>query len=275
MTNSEPLTPSQFPIPTPSGSPIWVTVVVGLVCLSVGLSVSFLLKTTKHSAVPTVPCASGAPSEQKPKAQPDLVERATAGDMQAMEELSTIAVAQRSVLQAVALAKGRAAQKQTALDLLRENLGQNVDSEGLKKLLQFAQDGDTARVAIGVAAGLAGSKGCDLLYELSTAKGTPPEMALLAGQFLNSREVRAKASPALAVVLDLRDATECDKRKAILEKAIELGDRRILRHIVPLTKKTGCGAKKADDCNPCLRDGNQKVIRDSMAKAQGRKAPTF
>lgn len=275
MTQHEPLTPSEVPVSSGSGSPVWVTVVVGLVCLSLGLSVSFLLKSGKQPTGPAVPCPSIAASEQKPKAQPDVIERATAGETQAMDELSAIAVERRSVAQAVALAKGRAAQKQLALDLLRENLAQNADNDGLKKLMQFAQDGDTARVAIGIAASLSGSKGCDLLYELSVAKGTPPEMALLAAQFLNSKEVRAKASPALALVLDLRDATECDQRKTILEKAAEIGDRRILRHIVPLTKKTGCGAKKTDDCNPCLRDDTQKVIREALGKAQGRKGPSF
>lgn len=254
---------------------MWVTVVVGLVCLSLGLAVSFVLKGNKPAPPPTVPCASAMASSQKPKAEPDVIERATAGETRAMDELSAIPVEQRSVAEAVALAKGRAAQKQMALDLLRENLTQSADAEGMKKLLQFAQDGDTARLAIGIAAGLSGSKGCDLLYELSIAKATPPEMGILAGHFLNGKEVRAKASPALAVVLDLRDATECEQRKALLEKAIEIGDRRILRHVVPLTKKTGCGPKKADDCNPCLREDNQKLIRDAMAKTQSRKGPAF
>jgi hypothetical protein len=275
MTNSDPLMPSNVSVPGPSGSPIWVTVVVGLLCLSVGLAVSFLLKGAKHSSAAMAPCASAVPSAQKPKVEPDVLERAMAGEMRAMDELSAVAAEQRSVAQAVALSKGRSVQKLTALDLVREKLAQNVDAEGLKKLMQFAQDGDTARTAIGIAASLSGPKGCDLLYELSVAKGTPPEMALLAGQFLNAAEVRAKASPALALVLDLRDATECEKRKAILEKAVEIGDRRIVRHIVPLTKKTGCGSKKTDDCNPCLRDGNQKVIRDAMGKAQARKSPSF
>jgi hypothetical protein len=273
MIESEPLTPSN--VPAASGSPIWVTVVVGLICLSVGLGVSFLLKGAKHPQAVSTPCASAAASSHKPKAEPDVIERATLGETRGMDELSAIAVDQRNVDQAVALSRGRAAQKLVALDLLRENLAQNVDAEGLKKLMQFAQDGDTARTAIGIAAGLSGSKGCDLLYELSVAKGTPPEMALLAGQFLTSKDVRAKASPALVLVLDLRDATDCDKRKAILEKALEIGDRRILRHVVPLTKKTGCGAKKTDDCNPCLRDDNQKAIRDVLGKAYARKGPTF
>jgi hypothetical protein len=275
MSTSEPLTPAKLSVPAPSGTPIWLTVVVGLVCLSVGLGVSFLLKGAKHANPVIAPCASSVASADKPKTEPTVLERAVTGEMGAMDELSAIAVEQRSVAQAVALSKGRAVQKLTALDLLRENLAQSPESDGIKKLMQFAQEGDTARTAIGIAAGLSGSKGCDLLYELSVAKGVPPEMAVLAGQFLNGKEVRAKASPALALVLDLRDAKECSERKTILEKAVEIGDRRILRHIVPLTKKTGCGPKKSDDCNPCLREENQKSIRDAMAKSQARKSPTF
>jgi hypothetical protein len=197
------------------------------------------------------------------------------GDRAAMDEVNAVSVEQRSVAQAIALSKGRVVEKHMALDHLRETLAQNVDAEGLKKLMQFAQDGDTVRTALGIAASLPGEKGCDILYELSTMKSTPPEMAMIAGQFLNSTEVRAKASPALGLVLGLRDATTCEERKTILEKSVTVGDKRLVRHIVPLTKKTGCGEKKADDCHPCLRDENQKVIRDALGKTQLRKAPTF
>jgi hypothetical protein len=247
---------------------------VGLTSLSIGLAVSFLLRGPKPPPI-AAPCASTSSSVDKPKHEPDALERAAAGETRGMEEISGIAVEQRSLAQAIALSKGRAAQKQIALDLLRENLAKSSDGDALKKLMQFAQDADTARTAIGIAAELSGPKGCDLLYELSIAKGTPPEIALLAAQFLNTKEVRVKASPALALVLDLRDAKECDERRALLEKAAETGDKRILRHVVPLTKKTGCGQKKTDDCNPCLRNDNQKVIRDVLARAQGRKSPTF
>jgi hypothetical protein len=275
MTDPDLVTPSSVPVRATSGSPVWVLVVVGLACLSLGLGVSFMLKGEKPAAAPKVPCASVAQSSEKPKAEPDILERASTGEQRAMDELSAIAVEQRSLEQAVALSKGRVAQKLLALDLLRENLAKSADADGLRKLMQFAQDGDTARTAMAIAAGLAGSKGSDLLYELSISKGTPPDMALLAGQFLNGKDVRAKASQALALVLDLRDATECARRKGLLEKAAEIGDRRILRHIVPLTKKTGCGAKKTEDCNPCLREDNQKVIREAMGKAQTRKSPSL
>jgi hypothetical protein len=192
-----------------------------------------------------------------------------------MDELSAIAVEQRTVAQAMALSKGRAAEKQMALDHLRETLSSGIEPDELKKLMLFAQDGDTARGAIGIAAGLMDEKGCDLLYELQTLKSTSPEMAILAGQFLASKDVRSKASPALSLVLELKDATTCEQRKAILEKAIQVGDKRLVRHIVPLTKKTGCGEKKNDDCHPCLRDENQKIIREALTKTQARKSPVF
>lgn len=275
MTNQEPSYAPSVPPGQSSGSSIWLMVAVGLTCLSLGLGVSFLLRGKSPNVAVAAPNPSSVSSAQQPKPEPSLLERAAMGETKAMEELGAIAIDQRDVKQAVALSKGRAVQKSMALDLLRENLQKSADADGLKRLMQFAQDGETARTAIGVAAELDGPKGSDLLYELSIAKNTPGEMALLAGQLLNSKELRSKASPALALVLDLRDATSCEQRKGILEKAVDIGDKRIVRHIVPLTKKSGCGDKKNDDCNPCLREGNQKLIRDSMGKTQGRKAPSF
>lgn len=274
MTIQEPYVPSVPPGQTSTGTSIWLTVAVGLTCLSLGLGVSFLLRGKAPPSAAATPRAS-ATSAPAPKPEPTLLERAALGETKAMDELGAIAVEQRDIKQAVALSKGRAAQKAMALDLLRENLEKSADADGMKKLMQFAQDGETSRAAIGIAATLEGSKGCDLLYELSIAKNTPAEMSMVAGQLLNSKELRSKASPALALVLDLRDATSCEQRQAILEKSLELGDKRMVRHIVPLTKKSGCGPKKTDDCNPCLREGNQKLIRDSMGKTQARKAPSF
>jgi hypothetical protein len=273
--------PPPAPVPTfstvPSpGTPIWVTVVTALCCLGLGLSVSLFFRGSQAAgSVQTVVSARVNASASVPTAPLDPLAPVAQGNRAAMDEVNSIAVEKRSIAQAVALSKGRVVEKHMALDLLRETLAQNVDGEGIKKLMQFAQDGDTVRTAIGIAASLPGEKGSDLLYELSTIKSTPPEMAILAGQFLNISEVRAKTSSALSLVLGLRDATTCEERKSLLEKAITDGDKRLVRHIVALTKKTGCGEKKNDDCHPCLRDDNQKIIRDALTKTQARKAPTF
>lgn len=263
-----------LPVSPPSGTPIWVTVVTALSCLGLGLAVSLFTRGSQVAAAPMANCSS-AQVREAPKVALDAVGRAALGESKAMEELGAIAVEQRTVVQATALSKGRAVEKRMALEHLRGTLAQVVDAEGLKRLMQFAQDVDTARDAIGAAAALSESKGCDLLYELSTLKSTPMELALLSGQFLSGRELRAKASPALALVLDLREATTCEQRQVILEKSLEIGDKRLVRHIVPLTKKTGCGDKKSDDCHPCLRSENQKLIRDALQKTQARKAPSF
>lgn len=276
-------TPAPPPAPLPNvstlpsaGTPIWVTVVTALCCLGLGLSVSLFFRGTQAAASSQAvrSISSSAPSE-RPKEPADPLVLVAQGNRTAMDAISAIPIDKRTVAQAIALSKGRVVEKHMALDLLRETLLQNVDSEGMKKLMQFSQDGDTVRTAVGIAASLPGEKGSDLLYELSTTKSTPPEMAMLAGQYLNTSEVRAKASPALTAVLSLRDATTCEERKAILEKSLTVGDKRLVRHIVPLTKKTGCGDKKNDDCNPCLRDENQKIIRDALTKTQVRKVPVF
>ena len=137
------------------------------------------------------------------------------------------------------------------------------------------RDADTAREVIGLFATLPGPLGPDLLYEFANDKKTQPELAKLSDQLLLNKEVRPKASPALAIVLDLRDATTCEARLAILEKAPEVGDRRMLSVAVSYVKKTGCGDKNRQDCNACLRDDNSKILRAAFAKVQTRKPPIY
>ncbi len=262
------------PTPAPYGVPLWVVVTVGLVCLGLGLGVSFMLRPTAPAAE-----ASGRPSASAPvdppKPEPTLLERASEGDPKGMEELNAIALEQRTIPQMVALARGRGVEKRLALDHMKKTVGDTPDKESAKRLMQFAQDGETAREALALIASLPGSVGVDMLFELSNAKATPAEMALFATQLLSTQEVRKKASPALALVFDMKEAADCEARKKLLEKAIEVGDRRLVKQVVALTKKTGCGDKKTDDCHPCLRDDNSKIIVDSLIKIQKRKPPAF
>ena len=195
-----------------------------------------------------------------------------------LDALEKLPPAERSIEQALALSQGHAAVKRLALAHLRGTIakqGGAPDAESTKRLVQFARDADTAREVIGLFATLPGPVGPDLLYEFSTDKKTQPELAKLAEQLLLSKEVRSKASPALSLLLDLRDATACEARLPLLEKAPDVGDRRMLSVAVSYIKKTGCGASNRQDCNPCLRDDNSKVLRTAIAKVQGRKAPAL
>ena len=195
-----------------------------------------------------------------------------------MDVLEKIEPAQLSIEQALALSQGRAAVKRLALTHLKSTIEKqngSPDVETIKRLVQFARDADTSREVIGLFATLTGSAGPDLLYEFANDKKLQPELAKLAEQLLLNKQVRTKASAALAMALDLRDATTCESRLALLEKAPDVGDRRMLNVSSSFIKKTGCGDNHRADCNPCMRADNSKVLRTALAKIQNRKPPMY
>lgn len=272
---SQPIPPPK----TPSGGvPLWATVLISLLCLGVGLAVS-LVTASSRKPEPTANLtanASASAEAKKPALTP--IELAEQGDPRAVGELEKMEPINRSIEQALALSKGLAAEKRLALSHLRSTiakLGGTPDAEATKRLVQFAKDADTAREVIGLIATLPGPVGPDLLYEFANDKKTQPELAKLSDQLLLNKQVRQKASPALALFLDLRDATTCEVRQTLLEKAPEVGDRRMLSLAASYIKKTGCGDKNRQDCNPCLRDNNSKIIGTALTKVKGRKPPSY
>ena len=272
---SQPVLPTK---PASSGVPLWLTLVISLVCLGIGLAVS-LVRATVSKTEPVVPIATSvAASAEAKKPEPTPIELAEQGNPQAVSALEKIEPANRSLEQDLALSRGRAAEKRLALSHLRSTLakaGGTPDAEALKRFIQFAKDAETAREVIGLFATLPGSQGADLLYEFANDKKTPPELAKLAEQLLLNKEVRPKASVALRLLLDLKDASTCEARQQLLEKAPEVGDRRMLSLVVSYIKKTGCGDKNQKDCNPCLRADNSKILRTAIAKIQTRKPPSY
>ncbi len=281
MSQSSPDVPVESrPLPQPppasGGVSVWAAVITGLLCLGVGLSVS-LITARKKEPVPLA-SVSRLPSAEPAKPPPTQLELAEQGNPQAVDALEKITPADRTIEQALALSQGRNAEKHLALTHLRSTIAKSggiPDAESVKRLVQFAKDPDTAREVIGLFATLPGPLGPDLLNEFATDKKTAPELAKLAEQFLLNKEVRSKASPALALVLDLREATTCEARESLLEKASEIGDRRALGIAVSLTKKTGCGDNSRKDCNPCLRADNSKVLSKAIASVQKKKAPSY
>lgn len=278
MSTSPPPVPPAVDItslrPPSSGTPLWVTVTVALTCLGLGLGVSFMLNAGRPAVVEPkpVPSASASASSKPP---PTLLQRAAAGEAAAMDKLAAVDAQERSAEQMIALAQGRSVQKHLALEHLRGELKKTVDEDLLKKLMGFARDGETAKAAVEVMSELPGKDGPDMLYDIATSKGTATDTAQLAAQLIGTKAVRSKASPALSLVLDLREATTCEERQKLLEKAVEVGDRRALRQVIALTKKRGCGDNKRDDCNPCLREDNSKLLRQAIKSTQRRKAPDY
>ena len=178
----------------------------------------------------------------------------------------------------VILAAGRAEQKRSLVGALRQKIEQNPalgkDNAVLSQLLHLAEDPTTATDAVSAMALLEPPSGADLLYEVWTATQIRTDTTELARALLYSTDVRPKASPALAVALELRVAETCQQYQVILPKALTDGDRRAWHLLTKLTAKRGCGPKKSDDCFECLRAKSDELSATINA-VKSRRAPIF
>jgi hypothetical protein len=107
----------------------------------------------------------------------------------------------------------------------------------------------------------------DVLYALSN-RSVPSRLKNRISQSLTKAEVRAHASPATLITLDLRIATRCETKRALLSRAAQHGDQRTLQLLKPLTITRGCGTLKLGDCWPCMRkDG---ALRNAISGISAR-----
>lgn len=212
------------------------------------------------------PVVSASPDE-KPKPL-TLLERVSSGDDAAIKELSAKPLAELRVEEAISLSLGQSAQDVRAVRALRDRVdhdpGLIKDPEVLAQLRRYSDDPETARDALAAMANVPSPISADLIYEVWTGTAQRTTSTDLARSLIYSKEVRAKASKALALALDLRDADTCEKNKELLPRAESDGDRRSYHLLNKLTRKYGCGAGKRQDCYACLRGSTDL---DSALKA--------
>ncbi|HET9954408.1 MAG TPA: hypothetical protein VFQ61_07885 [Polyangiaceae bacterium] len=160
-----------------------------------------------------------------------------------------------SRLNATRLKQATDAARSLTAELSRDP-GLAQEPKTLEALRRFLDDPETARVVLPAIAELPAPFAADLLYEVWTSSVARTETTELARAFLFSRDVRAKASPALSVALDLKLAESCDQYRAVLTRAVREGDRRSLPLLIRLQRRFGCGPNKRLDCYDCLRKGD-------------------
>jgi serine/threonine-protein kinase len=129
--------------------------------------------------------------------------------------------------------------------------------------------GQTSKLAWDAMTQHMGSAGPDLLYELmlNDPKTTRQAQALLATQ-----AVRQRATPALSVAYDLRQANTCSAKVPLLTRVAELGDDRSIALLAPLAtgSKKGCGKKKKEPCPaPCADEAKKFNEAISRIVARG------
>jgi hypothetical protein len=143
--------------------------------------------------------------------------------------------------------------------------------DDVRRVLLLAANGppDAAAQAFDLIATRLGSAGPDLLFELVTTTGTAKYPKERAAKLIDDPAVRALASPALLVALDLKAALPC-ARKPLLARARDAGDARALAYLKPLMATTGCGFFHRGDCYECL--GNRAELKEALAAIEARRA---
>lgn len=183
-----------------------------------------------------------------------------------------------SVAELLQLNQARAQRKRADAQALSHKLEQQPDlanDEAVQaQLWRLATDPDTADVALGAMARAHAPIGADLLYEVWTSRAVAPATTELARSLLFSHAVRATASPALAVALELRSANSCETVQAALPKALNDGDRRSLSSLAKLNSHRACDAKNTSDCNPCV-SGPVKPVVAAVGAVKRRPAPHY
>ena len=221
--------------------------------------------TATRSPDQSAPAAAPAAETAKP-ARPSLAElEAKPADALGVEEL-------------LLLNEGRAERKRTDARALSRKLLDEADlakdASAQAQLLRLAADPDTSEAALTAMAQTRSPVGPDLLFEVWTSRSFTTSTAELARSLLYSREVRPNASPALAAALQLRAADSCEATQAALPHTLSDGDRRSLPSLAKLNLRRGCGAKKNQDCYPCLRAEMKQVVA-AIGAAKRRPAPSY
>lgn len=268
---------AQFPTPA-RGMPTWLSLTLMVLTLAAGVAVGFVLgrarqKAAQSARAPATATPAPIASAMPRAAASSLVDRASAGDSAAMKQLQ--ARPRPDVNALLALSHGRVMQRRHKVEQLGDQLLHKpslASDHGVeKKLLLAARDPTTVRQALGIMATLPGSTGPDLLFRVWTGTRRRTEATRLAEQLVYERNVRARATPALAVALDLRKAENCKDNQKLLAPAKDHGDRRSLHALLLLRRHHGCGRHRRQDCFKCLR-GNHD-LRDAIKAVRHRHGP--
>lgn len=224
-------------------------------------------------AAPLLPTASAS-------AEPTEIERVRQGDIAAMKRLELTAPAERSVEQVLALSEGRAALARTDANRLVEDLKKDA-----KLRLDAATLAYAAKLALDQAAGPVLLVGLveigdpvllDFVHDLGARGDGSARLPLLAHDLLRVKAARAKASRALALLLELEDAALCWQVANQLARATADGDSRAAPLLDRFKAEKGCGPKKLDDCWPCLREPtNADALQKAIDAAAARKLDAF
>lgn len=204
-----------------------------------------------------------------------LLERAEAGDGDALFKITNMAPNERTSALTLALEAGSRAQKLNEFNEFSKGLTpppNEIGSVLVGRIYGYATSPETMLPTFQLLSQWTGPRGPDVMYAIWEKAGSS-RAASLAQELLHSADQRAKATPALSAAVDLRAATTCDDYLAVLPAVVRSGDQRCVAALRTLKHTDGCGDDGKQDCYACLRDGNQ--LDEALAAVEKRPAPSL
>lgn len=291
LVEREPLSPThgydapQAPPASRRGLPIWLSILLMLFTLVGGLVGGFVFAQARAKAphvvrarvTPTAaPALKASAAPAAPTAPPvasSLVERASAGDVAAIKQLQSRPSPDVDAI--LALSHGKLMERRQALQQLGDRLVHKpalaADHAVHKLLISAARDPQTFRQALRIMATLPSSVGPELLFKVWTGERRRTDASALAEKLVYEKSVRARATPALGIALDLHRAESCEDNEKLLPAAKDHGDRRSLHVLLLLRRRSGCGTHKRQDCFKCLRKNHE--LQHAIKAVRHRRAP--
>jgi serine/threonine protein kinase len=246
-----------------------------------------VLAARSPKVVTTVVTADGGTMEITESAKgkvapPDRVKAAVALGPEALETLAKEYPDDPSLLQKLAIAYQAQGKNHEALTTVRALLAAQPaaasDDEILQVVTSLAAKGQGSDddEAFALLEGPLGASGVDALIDMTVrAPGREGrdvrDHRARAAKSLAKPDVRAHASPAAAVLLDLKTAKECAAKHDLLGRAKDDGDARLLPPLKALKVTRGCGGfLRQGDCHPCMR--KDAALDDAIAAVEARPA---
>ncbi len=230
------------------------------------------------------------PQKAPPRAPEEALRTATtARDVAALEAMAKSYPEDVAVIVALATTQHALGRPADALRVARQAIEKSpnaIADDLVDVVVAIANKGKGEDVdeAFALLEGPLAARGVDALVEMaafsSTSRGTAARTR--ARNSLAKPDVRAKASPQAAVLLDFRAAKDCAKKRDLLDRVKDDGDGRLLATLRSMRQTRGCGFAGLRDCWACMREDSgleeaiaavEKRVPAASAEAAGSATP--
>jgi len=137
-------------------------------------------------------------------------------------------------------------------------------------LWKTAQRRESSEKTLELLSGAFGSRGADILYDLTSTPGVRKDIKKAAILALDSVSAQKVASAALKALLALEHAKSCEEKRATLPSVELDADARALPLLTAMRSSVGCGKLKRGDCYACMHTGLQ--LENAIAAIRKRDA---